>query len=392
MTSGMTEMLSRRLVTNLSTPSRSSFFGKKAYDIAKPGTRVGKAKPMTNLNIPTTSKQNTKYNSENKLIKLKESNYIAGDLMKLVVFIPAFNEEKNISSVIKGVPRHIDRIDWVDVLVVDDGSADKTTQASWDAGANKVVTLNRNKGLGFAFKTGVKNALEMGADIMVMIDGDGQFNPSDIGKIVQPILNGEADMVTCSRFLDKKTMKKWPMLKRLGNSMFTKVVNSLTKNNFTDTQCGFRAFTRDALKNLTIYGNFNCSQETFLDLCRKNYRIKEMALEVTYDKKRKSRIAGNIFKYGIMVGINIIRAIRDYGPLTFFGTAGLSVFMAGVIAGLYIMTYSLRTGEAFPHIKYTILTGVLLITGFQLIILALLADMLGRQRRLLEEIHYKQQT
>ncbi|OGI15280.1 hypothetical protein A3K63_05065 [Candidatus Micrarchaeota archaeon RBG_16_49_10] len=310
--------------------------------------------------------------------------------MKLVVMIPAFNEERSIGSVIKGAPRKIRGIDSVEVLVIDDGSTDATAKLSRDAGADRVVSLGRNTGLGFAFKTGVKSALEMGADIAVIIDGDGQFDPADIKEIIQPVLRGEADMVTCSRFLDKDVISKWPWHKRFGNSVFTKVVNYITKSNFTDTQCGFRAYSRESLKNLTIYGSFNCAQETFLDLSRKNYRIREMAFKVKYDDKRKSRVAGNLFKYGMMVTINLIRTLRDYGPLTFFGTAGLSVFLAGVISGLYILTYNIRTGMAFPHLKFTVLTGVLLITGFQLIILALLADMLGRQRKLMEEIYYRQ--
>lgn len=387
----MTEMLRSTDATILATTPRSFFFGNIAKVMLRPGIIVSRINPTVKFSASKTSIA-INYYFKNKFIKLEQFNNILGGVVKLVVLIPAYNEEENIGSVISGIPRKIDGVDEVQVLVVSDGSTDNTVSAAKNAGAERVISLSRNSGVGFAFRTGIKAALEMGADIVVNIDGDGQFNSADVGKIIKPILEDKADMVSCSRFLDKSVISKWPWVKRFGNSLFTRVVNFLTKKSFTDTQCGFRAYTRECLNNIVLFGDFTYTQEVFLEVSKKNFRIKEIPLMVKYDKKRKSRVAGNVLKYGIMVSVNLLRTLRDYGPLTFFGAAGLGFFLAGFLLGLYIVFYGLFTGVGFANFKVTVLAGVLLITGFQLFILALIADMLGRQRQLLERVYNKQQS
>ena len=150
--------------------------------------------------------------------------------MKLVVVIPAYNEEKNIGNVIKTIPRQISKIDDVKVLVMDDCSTDKTIEVSKKAGADFVIKNKYNLGLGRNFKNGLETGLRLGADIIVNIDADGQFNSQDIPKLIQPILNEEADMVTCSRFLRPEMTKNIPLVKRFGNYHFTKLIRLLMKN------------------------------------------------------------------------------------------------------------------------------------------------------------------
>ena len=144
---------------------------------------------------------------------------------KIVVTIPALNEENTIGFVIRDIKKVVKD---AEIIVVNDGSRDNTVNVALKAGASKVISHKRNKGLGVAFKTGINNALKIGADVIVNIDADGQFNPEDIPRLIQPILNKKSDMVTCSRFIHKKYLPKMPLIKRFGNRLFTKLVNMIT--------------------------------------------------------------------------------------------------------------------------------------------------------------------
>src|SRR5439155_12864320 len=176
--------------------------------------------------------------------------------MKLVVTIPALNEEKTIAQVVHGVPRRIPGIAEVEVVVVNDGSTDRTADEAAAAGA-LVVTLHNRPGLGKVFGTGFERAMRRGADIIVNIDGDGQFDPADIAKLVQPILDGEADFVTCSRFADPDLWPEMPKVKFWGNRVVTNMINWVCGGTeFTDVSCGFRAFNREAAYRLTLFRRF----------------------------------------------------------------------------------------------------------------------------------------
>lgn len=311
-------------------------------------------------------------------------------MMKLIVLIPAYNEEKTIGKVIGEIPRKINGIKEIKILVVDDCSTDQTVKIAKEAKADKIISHPVNKGVGSAFSTGVEEALKMNTDILVNIDADGQFDPKDIPKLVKPILEGKADMVTCSRFLDKELEPvKMPIVKKIGNRIFTKIVNLLTLRNFTDTQCGFRAYSKGALFRLNLFGGFTYTQEVFLDLANKNLRIKEIPLEVKYIAERKSKVVSNPFTYGLKVLIIMLRTVRDYKPLEFFGGIGFFVFSIGFISGFSLFIRWILTKEVSPYRSLVNLSAVLLIIGFLLIILALMADMVGRQRKIQEEILYR---
>lgn len=308
--------------------------------------------------------------------------------MKLVVMIPAYNEEKTIGKVIKEIPREIEGIKEVEILVIDDGSRDSTAIEARKAGADYIISHGTNRGLGNAFKTGVENALKLGGDVIVNIDADGQFDPRDIPRLVTPILHGEADCVTGSRFLDKSFEPNIPWIKKFGNQIFIKVVNWLTHHKFTDTQCGLRAYSREAALKLNLFGSFTYTQEVLLDLLSKGLAIKEIPVEVRYYSDRRSRVVKNPILYGLgALGI-IIRTVRDIRPLAFFGSIGIAVFLSGLISGLWLFVRWLLTGRVSPYTSLVTFSGVLMIIGFILIILALIADMQGRQRKLLEEISY----
>lgn len=309
--------------------------------------------------------------------------------MKLVVQIPAYNEEKSIVSVIKEIPRKIKGIDKVEVLVIDDGSKDDTVKLAKEAGADHIIRNRHNKGLGPNFKRGIEYCLSIGADIIVNIDGDGQFNSRDVPVVAKPILDGEADMVTVSRFLQPEKTKNMPWVKKWGNRRFTKLISRITGQKFTDTQCGFRAYSREAAMKLNLQGKFTYTQEVFIDLAEKGMRIVEVPSEVKYFEERKSFISGNLRKYGFRsLGI-IARATRDTQPLTFFGLPGVISFIIGLLGGIYSFWYW-ATHLATTPIRMVFGVSVFFIVlGVLLIIFGLLADMLLTLKKNQEEIIYR---
>lgn len=308
--------------------------------------------------------------------------------LKTCVIIPAYNEEANIKGVIEGIPRNINRIDCVKILVIDDGSNDNTVQVAKDAGADEIISHPTNKGLGAAFRTGLDASLEKNVDIIVSIDADGQFNPKDIPKLIEPILNDEADFVTASRFIDKNFEPDMQFIRKFGNKILIKIINILTNREFTDTQCGFRAYSKKAALKLNIFGDYTYTQEVFLNLVEEELRIKEIPLKVIYNDERKSRLIKNPLAYAINVITIIIKTIRDYKPLKFFGIPGLFIFSIGLLSGLFIFIRYILTGHTSPYRSLIEFSVVMLIIGFLIIVLALIADISDRQRKLLEKILY----
>jgi glycosyltransferase involved in cell wall biosynthesis len=309
--------------------------------------------------------------------------------MKLVVTIPAQNEAATIAQVVAGVPRKIPGVTDVEVIVVNDGSTDGTAEEATAAGA-MVVTANNRPGLGKIFRTGLERAMRRGADIIVNIDGDGQFNPADIAALVEPILDDEADFVTCSRFADPELHPTMPRIKFWGNRVVTGIINWVCGGTcFTDVSCGFRAFNREAAYRLTLFGRYTYTQETFIDLFGKGVRMAEVPLRVRGVREHgKSRIASSILKYGTNSLPIILRAMRDIQPLKFFGGIALLLFIPGVLLGAFVTWYYLQEGRTSPYTSFITMSGVLIVLSFLLGVLALLADMLGRHRKISEELLY----
>jgi glycosyltransferase involved in cell wall biosynthesis len=308
--------------------------------------------------------------------------------MKLVVIIPALNEEKTIEGVIAAVPTEIDGIDQIEVVVVDDCSSDQTRMIAESAGA-LVISHCENKGVGAAFHTGMKVALKKGADFIVNIDGDGQHNPSDIPALIKPVLEGKADFTTASRFKEPTLIPLMPRMKLWGNKMMSRLISYLTGKKFYDVSCGFRAYTRDTALRLTLVGKFTYTQETFLDLAFKGLSIAEIPLVVKKEREfGESRVASNLWKYGYKTAKIIFRAFRDYKPLRFFGFISLPFFIIGMLLIMFLSLHYLSSGQFFPH-KWAGFSGVaLVVLGLILFILGLVADMLDRIRLNQEELLY----
>jgi glycosyltransferase involved in cell wall biosynthesis len=308
--------------------------------------------------------------------------------MKLVINVPAFNEEATIGEVIDRIPRQIPEISEIEVIIVDDGSKDKTAEIARNKGAT-VIEHHSNKGVGAAFSTGVLESLQRSADIMVNMDGDLQFSPEDIPKLIEPIVKRHAGFVTCSRFKDPSLIPEMPAIKKWGNRMVAGIINFITGQKFTDVSCGFRAFNKDTLLRLNLYGDFTYTQETFIDLFQKKVIIKEVPLKVLGVRQHgKSKVANNVLSYGVRSLMIMLRAMRDFKPLKFFGSIGLFLFFLGFLSELFVLFHWLATKRTVPFQSLILLGGVLAILGFLLAILALIADMLGRIKRINEENLY----
>lgn len=314
--------------------------------------------------------------------------------MKLVVISFCKNEAETIGEVIKKIPKKIDKIKTIETVIIDDGSKDGTADVARKAGA-EVITDSISKGVAFRFREAIDIALNKEADIMVNIDGDLQFSPEDIPKVVQPILDNKADFVAADRFTDYETgearrPKNMPMGKYIGNKLGARVTGKLSKRDFKDVTCGFRAYNREALFALNTHGKHTYTQESFQILSIKNLRIITIPVTVKYFPGRKSRVVTSVFKYTFVSALNILRAYRDFAPLRFFFAVGVIPFIVGVICVGFLGVYYLSAGQFSPY-KFIGFTGLYLIS-LSLFIwgLGIVADMLvrilGNQEKTQEEI------
>jgi glycosyltransferase involved in cell wall biosynthesis len=286
------------------------------------------------------------------------------------------------------VPLQIDGVDEIEIVVVDDGSTDRTKLVAESVGAT-VVSHTTNKGVGAAFHTGIKTALIRGADIVVNIDADGQFNPLDIPLLLQPILEGKADFVTASRFKDSSMIPQMPKIKIWGNRRIAQLISVLTYQKFYDVSCGFRAYSRDAALRLTLFGQFTYTQETFLDLVFKGTNILEVPLHVRGERAfGESKVASNLWKYAAMTSKIIFRAFRDYRPLRFFTWVSLPFIVIGVLLEIFLIMHYALSGRFSPH-KWAGFAGMgLFVLGLIFFVIGLVADMLDRIRLNQEELLY----
>lgn len=291
--------------------------------------------------------------------------------MKVIITMPAYNEEKTIAGVIKSIIKVMDNTKYkYSILVVDDGSKDKTAKVAKLAGA-MVFSHPYNYGLAETFRTEIKKCLEFGADVIVHTDADGQYNSEDIPNLLKEIEKGH-DLVLASRFLGK--IEYMPFMKKIGNIAFSRTISKIIKFNVTDCQTGFRAFTREVAAKIKITSDHTYTQEQIIRAVKEKFKVKEIPTNFGIRKDGESRLLKNPFEYAFRAWINILRIYRDYQPLKFFGILGSVLITAGILIGIWL-TYLFFSYGKVGHIPLTVLTMLLIVAGIQIITFGFLADM-----------------
>jgi glycosyltransferase involved in cell wall biosynthesis len=294
--------------------------------------------------------------------------------MKVVVTIPAYNEEDTIKSVVDGVKKSMNKAGYpFEVLVIDDGSKDRTGELSKKAGAI-LVSNPYNYGLAETFRTGIKKALEMDADIIVNIDADGQYKVEEIPKLLSPIIKDEADLVLGSRFLG--TIEEMPIIKRWGNIAFSRSISQITKLKISDGQTGFRAFTKELAEGVEIKSKHTYTQEMIIRAVRERFRVVEIPIYFAKRASGSSRLISNPFEYAIKSWTTIFRVYRDYEPLKFYGSIGMILILMSLMLGVYVLGVFLTQGflGTYQKIPTILLTVLLFVSGLQILLFGFLAD------------------
>lgn len=300
-------------------------------------------------------------------------------MKKLLVIIPAFNEEDKIAEVINKIPRNIPGIDKIETLVINDGSTDNTSDIAKSMGIG-VIDNYKNMGVGYSFGRGLNYAVENGFDMMVNIDGDGQFDPAEILKLLKPILDESAEFVTASRFIDRKPILNMPLAKLWGNRLMSILISRLVGKRYQDVSCGFRAYSKKALLSLNLQGRFTYTQETFIDLSFKELNIREVPINVKYFPSRRSKVASNLFMYAINTLKIILGTYRDYRPLAFFSVISLIFLIIGTaFESILLWTYFSR-GTFSPNIWSGFVGAAFFFLSVIFFIVGLSADILNRIR------------
>jgi len=301
-------------------------------------------------------------------------------MTRLLVAIPCKDEEATLASVIARIPRSVAGISRVDVLVVDDGSSDGTGAVARNAGAD-VIRHRTNRGVGVAFQTAVEAALMGGYDLLVTLDGDGQFSPEEIPALCEPVLSGACDVATGSRFLSTSTLEGMPSIKRVGNAAMSALVSRLTGGTYRDVSCGFRCYGIEALVRMNLHGGFTYTQESFLDLAANRLAIAEVPITVQYFDDRRSRVADSLWRYAFRTSAILLRGYRDYFPLRFFTSLGLVPLLGGIGFAVVFVANFLRTGQFTGYLFAGFTAAFLASVALLLLLIGLVADMLDRSRR-----------
>ena len=300
--------------------------------------------------------------------------------VKLVITIPCLNEEDTLPETLRDLPRTIEGVDLIEVLIVDDGSTDQTARIARRLGVKHVVRFKRNQGLATAYAAALDEALRLGADIVVNTDADNQYRGADIPRLIAPILRGEADVVIGDRQIARHP--EFSRTKKLFQRLGSWVVRRLSRTSIPDTTSGFRALSRDAAVRLNVISRFSYTLETILQAGIEKFAITSVPISVNL-KRRPSRLFRSTLQYIRNSAITIVRVHLLYRPLrTFFIPGAVSAAIGGGL-GLRFLAYYLA-GAGSGHIQSLILAAILILGGATLVLAGLMADLIAANRRLME--------
>ena len=303
--------------------------------------------------------------------------------MKLVIQIPAFNEETMLGKAVASINRRVPGFSEVAVLVVDDGSTDRTADVARESRVDRVVRLPAHRGLAAAFSTGLEEALAMGADVIVNFDADLQYDAADIPALVAPILAGQADLVIGDR--GPGSLEHFSPGKRLLQRLGSWVVRQASGLEVADAASGFRALSREAARRMNVFSRMTYSLETLIQAGWKDLRVASVPVRA-HPTPRPSRLFTSGGKYVLVQGANVLRITALYKPLKMFSAAAAIFLFAGILLGARYLWFVFSGRNPAGHVQSLILAAVLIIVGAQTFLIALLADLVGINRTLLEEL------
>lgn len=305
--------------------------------------------------------------------------------MKLIIQVPCYNEAETLKIALDALPKVIEGIDKIEYLIINDGSKDDTAQVAKDWGINYVVNFKQNMGLARGFLAGMDACLRNGADIIVNTDADNQYCADDIEKLVEPILQGKYDIVIGERPIDET--QHFSFLKKKMQHAGSWVVRKASHTDIPDAPSGFRAYSREAAMKMNVINEYTYTLETIIQAGREKIAMTSVPIH-TNAELRSSRLFQSMYGYiKKSMGI-IVRAFMMYKPLRFFIIIGLIPFLIGLCLGARFLVYYFA-GAGGGHIQSLILAAVLLLIGWQTIMIGLLADLIAANRKLLQDIQYR---
>jgi len=305
--------------------------------------------------------------------------------MKLIIQIPCFNEAETLPLTIRDLPRTLPGIDTIEWLVMDDGSTDQTVEVARALGVHHIGLLPQHQGLGRAFFAGLELALRAGADIIVNTDADNQYDARNIPQLIAPILEHRAGIVVGDRGV--ANLAHFSLTKRLLQRVGSWVVQSASGLDVPDATSGFRAFSREAALRITVLGDYSYTLETLIQAGTHHLGVVYVPVNAR-PQTRASRLMRSIPHYLLQSTITIVRSYAMYQPLRVFLIIGIGMIATGLVPGIRFLYY-FTIEQSAGHIQSLILSAVLLIVGFQIVMIGLLADLIGFNRKILEEILYR---
>lgn len=305
--------------------------------------------------------------------------------MKLIIQIPCYNEEATLPQTVHDLPRALPGVDEIEYLVVDDGCTDCTVEVARGLGVHHVVHLRRNRGLASAFLAGLEAAVQAGADVIVNTDADNQYRGEDVARLVQPILEGRADIVVGDRGV--AALEHFSPIKRLLQRWGSWVVERAAGISIPDATSGFRAFTREAALRLTVLSDYTYTLETLIQAGARQMAVVYVPIR-TNPQTRRSRLIGSMPSFLVLSAVTILRFYIMYRPLRVFLTLGGTLIAGGMVLGLRFLYFFLQ-GLGTGKVQSLILAAILTIVGFQVCLIGLIADLVRLNRKMLEETLYR---
>lgn len=307
------------------------------------------------------------------------------NILKLIIQIPCYNEEQTLEIALNELPKHIEGIDEIEYLIINDGSIDNTVEVARNWGVDYIVNFKQNRGLAKGFMAGLDACLRNGADIIVNTDADNQYCGEDIEKLVKPIVEGKTDIVIGARPIDQ-TQHFSPLKKKLQH-FGSWVVRKASNSDVPDAPSGFRAYSREAALRLNVTNEYTYTLETIVQAGREKIAMTSVPIR-TNSELRPSRLFQSMYGYVKRSMLTIIRSFLMYKPLRFFCIGGGVFFLIGVGIGIRYLVFLMQDSST-GHIQSLILAAVLMIIGVQTIIVGLSADLISSNRKLLEDIQYR---